>query len=94
MEPELILLDEPAAGMNQGETNRLGELVAVLPGMGTMVLLVEHNMEMVMTVSQRIIVLDHGSKLSEGTPEEIQNDTEVVAAYLDKEIIEEIATLC
>jgi ABC-type branched-subunit amino acid transport system ATPase component len=87
MEPELILLDEPAAGMNQGETNRLGELVAVLPGMGTTVLLVEHNMEMVMTVSERIIVLDHGSKLAEGTPEKIQNDAEVIAAYLGEEVI-------
>ncbi|KJS14896.1 MAG: hypothetical protein VR69_15575 [Peptococcaceae bacterium BRH_c4b] len=86
MEPELILLDEPAAGMNQGETNRLGELVAGLPDMGTTVLLVEHNMEMVMTVAHRIVVLDHGSKLAEGTPEDIQNDAQVISAYLGEEV--------
>lgn len=85
LEPELILLDEPAAGLNQGETNQLGKLISRLPGMGMTVLLVEHNMEMVMTVARRIVVLDYGSMLTEGTPEEIQNDPRVIAAYLGEE---------
>lgn len=85
LEPDLILLDEPAAGLNQGETNQLGELISRLPDMGMTVLLVEHNMEMVMTVAHRIVVLDHGSMLAEGTPEEIQNDPRVIAAYLGEE---------
>ncbi|GBF34300.1 branched-chain amino acid transport ATP-binding protein LivG [Desulfocucumis palustris] len=86
LEPDLILLDEPAAGMNQGETNGLGELISRFPEMGTSVLLVEHNMEMVMAVSHRIVVLDHGSKLAEGTPLEIQQDSRVISAYLGEEV--------
>lgn len=87
MEPELLLLDEPAAGLNQGETDQLGDLICKLPEMGMTVLLVEHNMDIVMSIANRIIVLDHGSKLAEGSTKEIQNDSKVIAAYLGEEVL-------
>ena len=87
MEPELILLDEPAAGLNQGETDGLGDLICKLPQMGMTVMIVEHNMDLVMSIAHRIVVFNYGSKLAEGTPQVIQNDSTVIAAYLGEEVL-------
>ncbi len=86
VEPDLILLDEPAAGLNQSETEQLAGFISELPSMGMTVLLVEHNMEMVMTVANRIVVLDYGAKIAQGPPETIQRDTRVINAYLGEEM--------
>ncbi|MCF6095744.1 ABC transporter ATP-binding protein [Thermovorax subterraneus] len=89
-EPELILLDEPAAGMNPQETNDLIELIQKVNDMGKTVLLIEHDMKLVMGICQRIVVLDYGKKIADGTPEEVKNDENVLKAYLgaalDKEV--------
>ncbi len=80
--PRLLLLDEPAAGLNDTETLALRELIARIRASGVTVLLVEHNMPLIMNVSDRLLVLDYGSVLAEGTPTEIQADPRVIAAYL------------
>lgn len=84
--PRLLLLDEPAAGLNDTETLALRELIAGIRASGVTVLLVEHHMPLVMGVSDRLLVLDYGSVLAEGTPTEIQADPRVVAAYLGGEV--------
>lgn len=81
-QPRLLLLDEPAAGLNETETQAMQELISLIAADGVTILLIEHHMRMVMAVSDRIIVLDHGSKLAEGTPNEIQANPAVAAAYL------------
>lgn len=81
-DPELILLDEPAAGMNPQETNELIELIERLNDMDKTVLLIEHDMKLVMGISQRIMVLDYGKKIADGPPEMIRNDERVIKAYL------------
>ena len=81
-EPKLLLLDEPAAGMNPAETAKLMEDIGRISGLGVDVLLVEHDMKVVMGVCQRIICVDHGVKIAEGVPEEIQNNPKVIEAYL------------
>lgn len=80
--PQLLLLDEPAAGLNDTETLALRDLISRIRATGITVLLVEHHMPLVMSVSDRLLVLDYGSVLAEGTPTEIQADPRVIAAYL------------
>jgi branched-chain amino acid transport system ATP-binding protein len=80
--PEFALLDEPAAGMNEGETVRLVEDIRRIRDAGVTVLLVEHDMSMVMSVSDTIVVLNFGQKISEGSPDFIRRDPQVIASYL------------
>jgi len=82
MKPSIIMMDEPAAGLNDTETVEMLSLIRRISDSGITVLLVEHNMNLVMQVSDRILVLDYGSRLAEGTTEEIQNNPQVIAAYL------------
>jgi len=82
-EPELLLLDEPVAGMNSGEKRAIGEMLkTLLVPMGLTVLLVEHDMEMVMSLSDRITVIDFGTVIAEGTPDEVRANPAVIGAYL------------
>jgi branched-chain amino acid transport system ATP-binding protein len=83
-QPHLLLLDEPAAGLNAVETQHLGQLIQQIQAQGITVLLVEHDMSLTMEISDRIMVLDQGRKLAEGTPKEIQADEKVMTAYLGK----------
>ncbi len=83
-DPELILLDEPVAGLNIRETEAMGDLIIQLKEKGQTIILVEHNMHLVMGVSDRLIVLHHGSKIGEGRPEEGQRDPRVLEAYLGR----------
>ncbi len=83
--PSLILMDEPAAGLNSKETLGLAGLIRKIRDLGVTVVLVEHDMELVMDICDRIVVLNLGEKLTEGTPREIQENREVIAAYLGDE---------
>jgi branched-chain amino acid transport system ATP-binding protein len=84
-DPKLLLLDEPTAGMNPGETARMTQLIRRLRDeLQLTVLLIEHDMKVVMGISERITVLDHGELLAEGLPEEIRSNPQVIEAYLGK----------
>ena len=81
-EPRLLLLDEPACGLNIRETERLGELILGIRNRGLTVLVVEHDMSLVMGISDEVVVLDHGTLVAEGAPHAVQADPRVVAIYL------------
>ena len=81
--PRLLMLDEPAAGLSHGEVDELGDRLRDLhQAFGLTLLLVEHHMGMVMRISDRIVVMEFGQKIADGTPDEVRNDARVVSAYL------------
>ena len=84
-EAELLLLDEPAAGLNIHETEELSELLRNIRGWGKTILVVEHDMSLVMDISDEILVLDQGKKIAEGTPEEIRRSPDVIRVYLGED---------
>ncbi len=83
-QPRLILLDEPAAGMNPAETKMLIDLIEKIMAQDISVILIEHDMKLVMTICNSVIVLDHGMLIAKGTPHEIKDDPQVITAYLGR----------
>lgn len=84
-DPELLLLDEPTAGMNESETEDLRLLIQKIQALGKTVVLIEHDMHLVMNVCERLVILNFGRKIAEGVPEEIRENKDVIEAYLGRE---------
>jgi branched-chain amino acid transport system permease protein len=86
LRPALLLMDEPASGLNDSETEQLSELILRIAALRVTVLLVEHDMRLVMSLADRVVVMDHGEKMAEGSTREVRADPKVIAAYLGEEI--------
>jgi ABC-type branched-subunit amino acid transport system ATPase component len=82
LEPRLLLMDEPASGLNDSETERLAELTLRIAALGITVLLVEHDMRLVMGLADHVVVMHHGEKIADGAPDAIRRDRAVIEAYL------------
>ena len=85
LKPKVLLLDEPAAGLNDSETQRLAELLVSIAATGLTIVIVEHNMSLVMSIAQNIVVLDAGRVIAQGTPAEVQSNDRVIEAYVGRE---------
>jgi branched-chain amino acid transport system permease protein len=91
LRPSLLLMDEPASGLNDSETERLAELILHIAALGITVLLVEHDMRLVMGLADHVVVMDHGEKMASGTADLVRADPKVIAAYLGQEVEEHAA---